>query len=175
MRPAWYLKISDRVNRDWTRKERNNILTMRNKKGLSIKEISDIMDVTPNQINNCLRIMRKSLEGRCYTCGRKLTESDKKLEVPQRSKKDFFLCKKCKEEKSEYKKKRRKDFKTLGKCAACGKYKPLKNRVSCSKCVSSAHRRRYKEGLCGRCGVRPLAHNSKAFCNICLKRNRVHA
>jgi uncharacterized CHY-type Zn-finger protein len=113
------------------------------------------------------------MNGLCHKCRKKLSKDDLKR-INRRDKEDpsMGLCSACAEDVSDYKRTARKKALKEGICPICSKRKILPGYTTCIKCLSASHRQRYIEGLCGRCGDKPLAKNSISLCSACLKETR---
>lgn len=174
MRPEWYLKkIPRKRNKNWTIKEENYIYTHRIvNKDKTPSEVAYNLKVSLNKIYNKTRMLRKTKRNLCYRCGRKLTVKDKKI---SKSKNIHFLCQRCRRIIQKYKEDYKQEMIKRHLCITCGNKtgkRPLKGHLQCKTCLSSSHRRRLAEGLCGSCGLHPISYRSKALCNVCLRKNR---
>jgi len=193
-RPAWYLdKDSIRPKKQfrWTLKERAILYKMRIIQNKSISDIQKYFRIQNNipiilgindkndkfsrtRLHNQIRLIRGSFNGLCHQCRKKLTKSDLKRINRIENKEDpsFGLCLSCTRKYSKYKRNKRLEILADGICPICVKNKVIKGHTTCKKCLSSSHRYRYLDGLCGRCGKNPLAENSIALCEECLDINR---
>lgn len=193
-RQPWYTDVKvikqKRLFR-WTFEERALLYDLRVKKGKSIAEIQKIFRKKnhisefmgpddPNdkfsrtRLHNQIRMVRSAFAGLCHKCRQPLTKDDmKRLNSKEREDPSMGLCSKCNSEVSNYKKDRRGKALELGLCPVCLDDKVVKGHTMCKACLSASHRRRYVQGLCGRCGEKPLSKNSIAFCDDCLEENRI--
>ena len=172
-RPQWYAKaqfIRKKRNHSWTRQEIKNVLNLRAQQipvDLIIAKLR-LKDVKRSQVYNILRISKKNNSGKCFQCGHDMTRT----EIMAQEKNAFKICLSCQEKNLQYKQKIRKNNQKKGMCIYCGTKPPLKDRKTCKHCLSSTHRRRIAEGLCGTCGKRPISSRSTAKCDICLEINK---
>jgi hypothetical protein len=163
----WYLtEVKEKENKTWTDAEKIRVYTLR--QDFQAKEIANIFKTTVNQVYNITRIVKNSLESRCYHCSNPLTEEEIKSS-------DGLVkaCKKCKKEAMTYKRGLRNRALKLDLCGYCGKRKIVKGKKACKKCLSASYRRRQAVGLCGICGKNPVAHKGGSLCNKCLDTNRI--
>ena len=192
-RSEWYLDVhSIRPKRQftWTLTERALLYKLRVEKKMSIAEIQkyfrkkkkipvflgvdeDSDKFSRTRLHNQIRLIRGSFQGRCHQCRTPLKKKDLKR-INKKEKKDpsLGLCSTCAAKAAEYKKTRREQALSLGICPVCMDDKLLEGHTSCKSCLSTSHRYRYLEGLCGRCGKKPLAKDSSSLCTGCLKKNR---
>lgn len=192
-REPWYTdkkSIKEKRQFRWTVEERALLYDLRIKKNKSIAEIQKFFrkknkiplylgpddnsdKFSRTRLHNQIRIVRGSFKGLCYKCRKKLTQRDlKRINKKEKGDPSLGLCSSCIKEVAEYKRDRRENALKLGLCPICVKRKVLKGHTMCKKCLSASHRRRYADGLCGKCGERPLAKNSISLCEECLKGNR---
>jgi hypothetical protein len=192
-RQPWYMDVKvikqKRLFR-WTVEERALLYDLRIVKGKSITEIQKLFRKKNNitsylgpddpsdkfsrtRLHNQIRMVRSAFAGLCHKCREPLTEDDlKRLNAKDREDPSMGLCSKCSSEVSEYKKDRRAKALELGLCPICLSAKVIKGHTMCKGCLSASHRRRYIQGLCGKCGEKPLSKNSIALCDDCLEENR---
>lgn len=164
-RPTWYAKVPVRKTRDWTDKERVQILTLR-KQGEGIQSISARFNTDRVRIYNQIRLMRKAAQHRCFKCGKPLSEEDLQLKKARRSRtRLIFACNECRKKFREYKIKNRKKALRKGLCGSCWDKPVVPGRTMCRNCISSTYRRRIMNGLCGICGKRPL--ETEVLCRPC--------
>jgi hypothetical protein len=192
-RKDWYLdKTSIRPKKQfrWTMEERATLYNLRVEKEWSIPEIQkhfrrknkipiflgiddDNDKFSRTRLHNQIRIVRASFHGLCYKCRSPLSKRDlKRINKKEKEDPSQGLCLSCSKESSEYKKERRATALKIGICPICVKRKVLKGHTLCKKCLSASHRHRYIQGLCGKCGEKPLAKNSISLCDGCLTENR---
>ncbi len=165
----WYLgTVNPKKNIVWTRSMRKEVYTLR--KDLPAKEVARKMELTVIQIYNATRMFKKGLLGECFSCGHKLTKKEKLA-----SEKEIKTCFKCKNKASVYKKVLREEAKKKGLCIYCTKRKAQEGTVSCKKCVSATHRRRYCLNLCGQCGENNINYPEESLCSECSKKNKIRA
>jgi hypothetical protein len=192
-RKTWYLDLNNirpRTQFKWTLEERALLYDLRVIKGMSIPEIQkylrrinhipaylDVDDKTDKfsrtRLHNQIRMAKGTINGLCYKCRKPLTKRELK-KINQKGKGDpsFGLCKSCTKETSEYKKNRGKQALKKGLCPVCAKREIVTGHATCQECLSSSHRHRYINGLCGKCGEKPLAKNSISLCIDCLAGNK---
>jgi len=193
-RKKWYLNKKDirqKTQYKWTTEERLILYQCRVEKGMSIPEIqryfrklyrlpipNDIDDkkdkYSRTRIHNQIRIVKGAIKGLCYKCRKPLTMQEMRY-IKRNNNDDQFLklCKKCRKEISVYKKERRDELLKLNICPICAKREILQGKTTCKMCLSSSHRLRNLEGLCGRCGEHPIAENSISLCAGCLKDQKI--
>lgn len=172
MRPKWYLDdVKSLQNHPWTDREKLAIFSLRDEENMPAQRVAKVFGVTKIQVYNVTRLIRRSKNKECYMCGKPLS----KKEITKQ--KGFLVkaCDTCKTEKSDYKRNKRENALKKGLCPYCAKRKLAPGKKGCTKCLSATHRRRYNIGLCGRCGKRPIAENSRAHCKICLRLNAKQA
>ena len=192
-RKSWYLDIkSIRPKKQfrWTLAERTLLYKLRVEKGMSIPEIqiyfrkknkipiylgaNDKNDkFSRTRLHNQIRIARGAFKGLCYKCRKPLTQRDlKRINKKDKEDPSLGLCLSCTKKSAEYKKDRREEALKKGTCPICMKRKVIKGHTMCKKCLSASHRLRYIQGLCGRCGEKPLSKKSICLCDDCLGDNR---
>lgn len=171
-RPDWYLEGVKKIERDqWTIGAIEQVYTLRNDYNEPAVKVADIFGVEVNQVYNMTRLARRAHRKECFICGRKLSKKDMEI-----SKKKFIkACTNCKEKAQEYKKERREAALEKGLCSYCEKEKVIPGKTSCKKCISATYRRRYKKGLCGRCGKSSIDENSNTLCHTCIKKSKKRA
>jgi hypothetical protein len=190
-RKSWYLdkkNIRPKKQFRWTLQERATLYKMRITQGKSIPEIQKyfrrINNITTflgvddksdkfsrTRLHNQIRMVRGSFNGLCHQCREPLKKSDLKK---KNEKKDpsLGLCSSCSKKTAIYKRDKRKNDLARGLCPICVKNKLLEGHATCIECLSSSHRYRYLDGLCGKCGEKPLAENSISLCEECLDKNK---
>jgi len=168
-RPKWYLEnVKPLENHPWTDTEKLAVFALRDEEDLPAKRVAKIFGVTKTQVYNVTRLIRRSKNKECFICGNLLTPKEKRKQKGRLVK----ACDSCKDEKREYKRKRRKRLLKKGLCPYCEKRKVVAGKKGCTLCLSATHRRRMQMGLCGQCGKRPIDKKSEALCTICLGINR---
>jgi hypothetical protein len=190
-RKQWYLdkkEIRPKTQYKWTMEERMILYELRIEREMTIPEIqryfrklyklpipTDIDDkkdkYSRTRIHNQIRIVKGVIKGLCYKCRKPLTTQDMRY-LKKNNDQFLKLCKKCRKEISKYKRERRNELLKLNICPICGQREILKGKTACKICLSSSHRLRYIEGLCGRCGKRPIAEKSISLCEVCLRRQK---
>lgn len=192
-RKEWYLDkkiLKKNKNYKWTIEEKLIIYQLRIKQKKSVAEIqryfrrlyklpllSDIDDpkdkFSRTRIHNQIRIVRRSIEGLCYLCKKPLSLEDKRY-IKRTKEKDplMKLCKKCRKRVSDNKRIKRETLLKDDICPICSRRKVLKGHTACMICISFSHRLRNSEGLCGRCGEKPIADYSISLCEDCLEKQR---
>lgn len=173
-RPRWYQKAKPVRNKKWSAEEKTRVYTMR---VLEHKKVTDIIAtfhglVTPTQVYNIVRMMKNTIRGRCFRCGRKLRSREK---IKTRSEQIDHLCSQCKRKVQEYKTSLRESALKRGLCGSCHKNKTLPGFTSCRSCLSITYRRRIAKGKCGFCGERPISKKSASLCRTCMEINRQRA
>ena len=168
----WYRNpahIRQKTNHLWNRKEVQTIFTLRSR-GFLINQIIEKMglDVGKIQVYNVIRRLRKSLQNKCFQCGKPLSEK----ESVELKGKLFKHCSKCRKRNTAYKEVLRQKKIRIGVCVCCGEKKALENKTTCKKCLSPTYRERITKGICGICGKHPLDENSISMCPTCLRKNR---
>jgi hypothetical protein len=192
-RKNWYLDknyVRPKKQFRWTLTERALLYMLRVEQNNSIAEIQkyfrkknkipvflgeddDSDKFSRTRLHNQIRLVRGTFKGLCYKCRSPLTKKDfNRINRKDKEDPSLGLCAHCLKETTEYKKTRREKALSLGLCPVCVKNKVLKGHTVCQSCLSTSHRHRYIEGLCGRCGERPLAANSITLCLICLRKAR---
>jgi len=162
----WYLgDVNPKKNFVWTQKKRKEVYTLR--KELPAREVAKKLNLTIIQVYNATRMYRRGLKGECFCCGHKLTEEEKLV-----SKKRIKTCFTCKGKAKIYKEDYRESAKKQGLCVYCMEEPVRKGYVSCKKCVSATHRRRYAQGLCGQCGKNPINYPEESVCSTCGEINK---
>ena len=192
-RKAWYLdtkSIRQKKQFKWTLSERALLYDLRVKQGMSIPEIQKYFrkknkipiylgvddkndKFSRTRLHNQIRLARGAFKGLCYKCRKPLTQRDiKRLNKKEKEDPSLGLCLSCTQESAEYKRERREEALKKGICPICMKRKVAKGHTMCRKCLSASHRLRYIQGLCGRCGEKPLSEKSICLCDDCLTDNR---
>lgn len=166
-RPKWYLDgVKPLQNHPWTDREKLAVFAFRDEVDTPAEVVARAFGVSKTQIYNITRLVRRSKNKECFSCGHSLTRKELRQKTLIKS------CDRCKEEKRKYKQKRREKCLANGICPYCEKRKLVKGKKACTKCLSASHRRRYNQGVCGQCGQRPIAKDSEALCPLCLEVNR---
>lgn len=165
----WYLEdVNPKKNFVWTEKKRKRVFTLRKK--LPAREVARKMNLTVIQVYNATRMVRRGLSDECFVCGNKLTEKEKIA-----NEKKIKSCFKCKKKAKEYKNKRRRIAIKNKMCVYCEKRPAREGHVSCTKCISATHRRRYRQNLCGQCGKNSINYPEESVCPSCAKKNRIRS
>lgn len=169
-RQKWYLEdVRPKRNHEWSDKKMMRVYTLR--KDLPACDVARKLKITITQVYNTTRLIKRGLHNECFICGHKLTREEK-----QRYKgKLIKACNTCREKSQAYKKGRRKVALKFGICIYCQKNKVRPGYVSCTKCISATHRRRYKQNLCGQCGRNPINYPEESICHTCAGKNRERA
>lgn len=165
----WYLSVSPRKNQEWTQEKMNEVFTLR--KELPAREVAKKLGLTVIQVYNATRLIRRKRKNECYSCGHELTKEDKLVSKGKKIK----ICNTCREKFKSYKKGRVKIARKHKICVYCQKRKARPGYVSCAKCVSATHRRRYAMNLCGQCGKNPINYPEESLCPSCAEKNRKKA
>lgn len=158
--------VRPKVNNSWTNTKLRAVYTMRTVRGNTAAEIAVAMGTNKTEIHNALRRMYRAVNNQCLKCGKPLAEEDiAKIQGRMTS----ILCPKCKQETTEYKKKRRDVALSRGVCGYCQKPNALviPGTGGCRKCLSATHRRRNVAGLCAICGKKPIRKKGKMLCIDC--------
>jgi len=161
--------VAPRKNNVWTEDNLNRVYTLR-LKGDTPQEIADWFGVSKVEVHNATRRAKALLAGKCV-CGEYLTPQ----EVLDNEHRIAKLCTKCKKAQMEYKHQLREDALAAGKCGYCQDADVLPGKCACKKCLSATHRRRNLDGLCGKCGARPIRAGGKALCDVCAAEMRTTA
>jgi len=160
----YFSKVRKKQNRDWSRKEKIQIYTLRDS-GMPAKDVARKFKCNVTNVYNITRLMRRGLKQKCFRCSTPLT-------AEELAQKGFFkACKKCKKEFKEYKKGLRDEALKKGLCGYCHTDPIIPGYNSCVRCISATHRRRNKKGLCGQCGDRPPHREGASLCSVCLAIN----
>lgn len=163
----WYLEdVNPRKNIEWTEEERKEVFTLRKK--LPAREVARKLKITIIQVYNATRLHKKTLKGQCFVCGNELTTIEKKRAQNHKIK----ICSICRKNAKNYKLGRRSVALKNNLCVYCSSRPALKGHVSCSRCISATHRRRYREGFCGQCGRHKINYPEESVCKKCAKINR---
>jgi len=170
-RPDWYLsEVTPIVSRPWTDREKIAVYRLRLEDKLPVERVATIFGLTKTQVHNTTRMVKKSRQRQCCSCGYVLTEEELK------QKKMIKSCDKCKERRKIYKRKRRKRLIKKNICPICEKNPLVTEKKACKGCLSATHRRRYNQGICGTCGKEPIAWDRSDALGInCLEKNRLRA
>lgn len=169
-RQKWYLEdVRPKKNYVWSNKKMLKVYTLR--KDLPACDVARKLKITITQVYNATRLIKKSLHNECFICGNPLTKDEKNKYKGKLIK----ACNMCREKSRAYKKGRRRIALKFRICIYCQKNKVRPEYVSCTKCISATHRRRYKKNLCGQCGKYPINYPEESICRICAKKNRERA
>lgn len=169
----------------WSDKDKELLLHMRVKQGLTVKEIqsklkeinnipegSDVLGITA--IHNQIRIGRAQANSLCYHCREPLTRKEKIYNT--KHKRSTKICFKCFNGTSDYKRSRRLSNIKKGYCGLCGEKPKLNGYTYCSSCLSYTYRHRISNGICGVCGRAPIhKKRSASMCKNCLGVNKERA
>lgn len=174
-KPSWYhSKPPKKKNKDWKREEQQLVYDMR-RDGKPVIDIIKTLgnNVTPTQVHNQARMVKKAFAGKCFRCGNDLIDEDLETRKVNRT---LHLCKRCQKTVKNYKRKLRKRALKFGLCGICMKRKVLKGHTACQHCISACQRRRIAQGLCGACGRNRIdKKRSVALCSTCLDKNAVYS
>jgi len=121
-RPAWYIKnVPSKKNETWPLEDRILVYTLRVQNKSPIDRIVKVLNkkgkkASKVKVYNLIRQSRKVFLGKCYRCGKDLSEKEKK----RKSKKFLRLCNSCQEIIYQSKRKTRLKYIKQGLCSLCG-------------------------------------------------------
>jgi len=156
----------------WTEERLKQTWDMKINQGRSSLDIAKTLHISKTRVHNAMRRMYRRMYAQCVQCGDPLSED---LRDSLGNRMTSIRCPKCNQAKRDLQHELRERARAMELCGVCHVRPALKGRTACKACISAAHRRRNKKGLCGHCGERPIRKKGKALCIECTVKMRKDA